>query len=201
MPLQDLPVEMICKIFYYVGSHELGKQKTVCKWWYRLAEPILLENVILTATRLPQMTEKRHAKLRAWVKSFIIDLCCFEDWPGKKGDGALNAILMLQYCRLSSFRFRAHSEYTGELLAPRTNYLSKWSPTRILDAPWLSKFSGLEIDTCGSEFKSGIHVCPQLALKIPHLRCVRLQMLRICRQIFDLQYQDGARSSKSTASS
>lgn len=142
------------------------------------------------------MTEKRHAKLRVWVKSLIIDLCRFEDWPGKKGDGALDAILMLQYCRLSSFSFRAHSEYTGEPLAPRTNYLSKWSPTRFLNAPWLSKLSELEIDTCGSEFKSGIHVCLQLALKIPHLRCVRLRMLRICPQIFDLQHQDGARSSK-----
>ena len=46
------------------------------------------------------------------------------------------------------------------------------------------------------EFKNGIHVCPKLALKIPRLQYVRLRMLRICPEIFDLQYQDSARPSK-----
>lgn len=196
MPLQNLPVEIIYKILHIVGSHELRKQKTVCKWWYTLAEPILLETVILTATLLTQMTEQRHAKLRVWVKSLIVDMCRFEHWPDEKGNGALDDILMLQYCRLSSFSFRAHIEHAGVPLAPRINYLSKWSPARFLNAPWLSKLSELEIDTCGSEFKNGIHVCPKLALKIPRLQYVRLRMLRICPEIFDLQSQDSARPSK-----
>lgn len=38
-----------------------------------------------------------------------------------------------------------------------------------------------------ARFKNEIHVCPQLALKIPHLRSVRLRMYSICRQIFDLK--------------
>lgn len=196
MSLQTLPVELICRIFHLVGNYELRKQKTICKWWYTLAEPILLETVIFTATRLTQMTRQRHAKLKVCVKSLIIDMCLFEHWPGKKGNETLDDILMLQYCRLSSFSFRAHSEHAGVPLVPRTNYLSKWSPNGFLDAFWLSKLSELEIDTCGSEFKTGIHVCPQLALKIPRLQYVRLRMLRICPEIFDLQHQDVARSSK-----
>ncbi|EYE97496.1 uncharacterized protein EURHEDRAFT_295967 [Aspergillus ruber CBS 135680] len=196
MPLQTLPVETIYEILRLVGIYELRRQKKVCKWWYTLADPILLETVILTATRLTPMTEQRHAKLKVWLKSLIVDMCCFEHWPGEKSNGALGDILTLQYCRLSSFSFRAHSEHVGVPLAPRTNYTSKWTPARFLDAPWLSKLSELGIDTCGSGYKNGIHVCPRLALKIPHLRYVQLRTLRICPEIFDLQYQDGARSSK-----
>lgn len=71
-----------------------------------------------------------------------------------------------------------------------------WSPARLLDDLWVSKVSEIEIDTSGSEFKNEIHVCPWLALKIPHLRSVRLRMHRIWPQIFETEHKDRGSSSK-----
>lgn len=140
-------------------------------------------------------------KLRIFLKWLAIDVCGIEDWPAEKGNEELDEILSLLMCRcchLTSFTLRAHGQFDpAQPLAPRHHhYLSMWSPARLLDALWASKLLELEIDTCGSELKNEIHVCPQLALKIPSLRSVRLRMHKICPQIFDLQHEEGARSSK-----
>lgn len=105
---------------------------------------------------------------------------------------------MLHCSRLASSRLRASSQFDpAQPLAAHHHYLVAWSPVDFLDGHWVSKFTELEIDTCGSGFKSKVHVCPQLALKIPYLRSVRLRIHKICPRIFDaLQQNDGATSSR-----
>jgi hypothetical protein len=88
MTLQDLPVEIICMIIRFVGSNQLRKQEacclTVCKWWYQIVTPILLEDLQLSAIQLVQAPDHVFPKLRAFLRRLSIDTPGPNDWPTKR---------------------------------------------------------------------------------------------------------------------
>lgn len=190
MPLQSLPVEILCIILRRIGNSQLRKQLLACKWWYKLAKPILLEELTVSANQLIRLPEQALAKYhyQLFLRLLKIDLHGTTDWPVNQDnelDRILNSLIRDGH-RLTSFTLRARSQFDpAEPLAPRHHYLSMWSPARPLDDLQVSKISNLEIDTCGSDFEREVHVCPRLALVIPHMRNVRLRMHSICPQIFD----------------
>ncbi|KAJ6049542.1 hypothetical protein N7444_006258 [Penicillium canescens] len=169
MSMQSLPVEIVYTVLRFVGSDSLRKQEACCllvsRWWYNLAETILLEDLVLNTNQLLHIPEKTLDKLRILAQWLTVDMKDTLDSHG-------------------------HEDHFNpeEPLAPHTNYLETWSPTKLLDTLQCSKISELVIDTCGSEVKGGVHICPHLALNISSLRSIRLRMRSICPQVFDLQH-------------
>ena len=156
MSLQSLPIEILCIVLHRIGNSQLQKQLPVCKWWYRLARPILLEELTVSANQLIHLPEQVHAKYRLLIRQLKIGLHGTKDWPiNQKNE--LDQILssLIRDCdRLTSFALRARSQFDpAEPLAPRHHYLSMWSPNRLFGDLQASKISNLEIDTCGSQFK------------------------------------------------
>lgn len=200
MALQDLPVEILCTVIRFVSSKQLRKQEAccllVCKRWYTLAEPILLEDLVLSARQFTQLPDQVHAKLRTFSRTLTFHVHGPNDWPAEESLEQLNEKFnscLLRCSRLVSFTLLVRTQFDpAQPMAPHNDYLSLWSPARFLDAFGVCKLSELVLDTCGSEFKDGVHVCPQLALKIPTLRTVRLRMRRICPQVLNLQQRDCA---------
>lgn len=155
IPLQSLGVEILCIILRRIGNHQLQKQLLGCKWWYKLAESILLEKPTVSADQLIHF-DQVHTKYKLLLRRLKIDLHGSRDWPVNQ-DNELNQILssLIRNChRLVFFTLHARSQFDpADPLAPRHDYLSMWSPARLLDDLQVSKISNLEIDTCGSEFK------------------------------------------------
>lgn len=87
---------------------------------------------------------------------------------------------------MKAFSLRARTDFDPHHpLAPAIHYLESWSPTRLFDTLDLSTISDLVIDTCGSRFQSGVHICPRV-LKIPSLRSIRLRMQHVCPRLLEL---------------
>lgn len=214
MPLENLPLEILCMIIRFVGSSQLRRQEAcgllVCKWWYNLAKPILLEDITLSGSTLIHLPQRVHEELRRFTRQITIDIQGFEDWPDKKErpheeaeerDSQWNealavhldrfgALLLPSCSHVDSFTLRARSQFDpAEPFAPRCDYLSLWSPASLVDTLQTCKISELVIDTCGSELNHSIqgHVCPHRILLIPSLRSIRLRMRRVCPQILDMQ--------------
>jgi hypothetical protein len=193
MSMQSLPVEIAYTILRFVGSDSLRKQEAGCllvsKWWYNLAETVLLEDLVLNTNQLVHLPEKTFDKLKILARRLTVDM---KDTLDSHGHEELDRCFsrLLPHCsRLIGLNLLAHSHFDPEEpLAPHTNYLETWSPTRLLDTLQCSKISELVIDTCGSEVKGGVHICPHLALNISSLRYIRLRMRSICPQVFDLQH-------------
>lgn len=57
---------------------------------------------------------------------------------------------------------------------------------KLFDTLDLSGISDLVIDTCGSKFQSGVHICPRV-LDIPSLRSLRLRMHHVCPRVLELE--------------
>ncbi|OQE94262.1 hypothetical protein PENNAL_c0004G09995 [Penicillium nalgiovense] len=197
MMLQTLPVEIICTIIRFIGSDQLRKQEacclSVCKRWYAIAKPLLLEDLKLSATQLVHAPHNVQPKLRTFLRHLTLDVHGPKGWPAEQDITKLNEILTLlveRNNRLASFTLRVRSEFDpASPLTPRQRY-SSWDPTRFLSILGTSNLSHLVIDTFGSELSSAIHLCPQLALQIPSLKSVRLRMRRICRQILEFPQGD-----------
>ncbi|KAJ5085022.1 hypothetical protein N7532_009793 [Penicillium argentinense] len=192
MPLHSLPVEVLHIILHFVGSESLRKHEACCllvsKWWCKLAEPVLLKDLVLNANRLRQIPERALERLKLFLQRLTIDMKHSPDWHADDGlnDGFIQ--LLTRCVHLTAFILRAPSQFDPDKpLAPVTNYLESWSPTSLFDALHLSTISDLVIDTCGSEFQSGVHVCPRIALKIPSLRSIRLRMHNICPRVLELE--------------
>ncbi|KAJ5529142.1 hypothetical protein N7527_002535 [Penicillium freii] len=199
MTLQTLPLEILCMIIRFIGSDHLRKQEAccllVCKWWYEVAKPLLLEDLKLSATQLVHAPDHVYPKLRAFLRQLIVDVHGPRDWPAEQDIAKLNAILtsLVEGNHLASFTLHVRSQFDSENpLAPRQQYISTWNPTRFLNVLGTSKLSHLVIDTYGSEMSSAIHICPHLALQIPSLRSVRVRMCRICPQILEFPQGDSA---------
>lgn len=191
-------------IFRFVGAHYPLKNILVCKWWYNIAEPIALEDVVLPADALINLPQEAHKKLASYVQRLDIDLygardgCAKhnqnqsgqtvtgEEWSETLVHRLDNLSELLPRCtRLGSFSLRLKSQFDpSNPLLPREHYLSLWSPTKLVDAFQATNLSHLVIDTCGSEIKG--HICPRIALAIPSLRSVRLRMQKVCPRILGI---------------
>lgn len=203
MPIEALPVEILCVIFRFVGSKELQKQGArgllVCKWWYAVAEPILYEDLVLSANQFLQMPDPAAKKLVQYARHVQIYTDSRLDWPCDSPGYLLGERLKMLLspghgasapdpAQLESFTLRTHTPYDGaRLLNPRDRCLPKWSPVALVDSLAVSNLEHLVLDTRDSRFKGGMHVCPGLARKIPSLRSLRLRMRRICPRAFNIQ--------------
>ncbi|CAG8369759.1 unnamed protein product [Penicillium salamii] len=191
MPLHSLPVEVLYLILQFVGSDSLRKHNACCllvsKWWYKLAEPVMLQELVLNANQLNQIPDKAVEKLTVYLQRLRILMPHTSNWHA---DEQLNDVFsqFLPRCpRLKAFGLRAPSDFDPENpFAPATNYLESWSPTGLFDTLDSSAISDLVIDTSGSKFQSGVHICPQI-LKIPSLRSARIRMHNVCPRLLDLE--------------
>ncbi|CAP95545.1 hypothetical protein PCH_Pc21g06480 [Penicillium rubens Wisconsin 54-1255] len=200
MTLQNLPVEILCIIIRFIGSDLLRKQEacclSVCKRWYAIAKPLLLEDLKLSATQLVRAPHDVHPQLRIFLRQLTLDVCAPKGWPAEQDIVKLNEILTSLIERnnhLASFTFRVRSEFAP--IIPLTRYAS-WDPTRFLSVLDTSNLSHLVIDTFGSEMINAMHLCPQLAHQIPSLKSVRLRMRRICRRILEFPQSDSVMPSQ-----
>lgn len=200
MTLQNLPVEILCIIIRFIGSDLLRKQEacclSVCKRWYAIAKPLLLEDLKLSATQLVRAPHDVHPQLRIFLRQLTLDVCAHKGWPTEQDVVKLNEILTSLIERnnhLASFTFRVRSEF--DPIIPLTRYASG-DPTRFLSVLGTSNLSHLVIDTFGSEMRGAMHLCPQLAHQIPSLKSVRLRMRRICRRILEFPQSDSVMPSQ-----
>lgn len=192
MPLQNLPLEIIYMILRLVGSGSLRKQEACCllvsKWWYTLVKPILFEDLDLYANRLKRIPQNEITNLGRYLQLLTIHM---EPTSDQRANEDLNNSFgrLLPHCtQMKTFTFSAASYFDpAKLYIPSTNYLGLWSPESLLNMLQFSILSDLTIDTCGSDFNTGVHVCPQIALKLPSLRSIRLRMRRICPLVFELK--------------
>ncbi|OJJ56947.1 hypothetical protein ASPSYDRAFT_133947 [Aspergillus sydowii CBS 593.65] len=204
MPLEALPVEILCVILRLVGSNELQKQGArcllVCKWWYTIAEPILYEDLVLSANHFLQMPDAATKKLVKYARHIQIYTDSRLDWPRDSPEHLLGERFKVMLSpgpaasasapaptQLKSFTLRTHTPYDGaRLLNPRYRCLPKWPPAGLVDSLAVSNIEHLVFDTRDSRFMGGMHVCPCLARKIPLLRSLRLRMRRICPRVLDM---------------
>ncbi|KAJ5952248.1 uncharacterized protein N7479_010661 [Penicillium vulpinum] len=197
MTLQNLPLEILCMIIRFIGKDQLRKQGasclTVCKLWYQIAKPILLEDLRFSVLRFVLAPNHVYPNLRTFLRRLTIDVYGPEDWSTKEEDIVkLNEILISLFERndhLASFTLRVCKQFEISLV-PRQHPLSTWNPIRFLNALGTSKLSHLVVDTYGSQLSRAIHICPQLALRIPSLRSLRIRMYRICPKILELPQGD-----------
>lgn len=197
MPLQDLPFEIFDTILRLVGSDSLRKHEACCllvsKWWYGLAEPILLEDLVLHVDQLGRIPEKALVRLGRSARRLEIDLKPVSD---RQIDEELNVnpdqVLshVLPRCvQLRTFSLLAKGYFNPKTpLASYTNYLGQGGSMNLLEILPFSVLSDLTIDTSGSEIKAREHICPQIAARIPSLRSVRLRMRCICPQVLDFDH-------------
>ncbi|KAJ5782940.1 hypothetical protein N7457_004714 [Penicillium paradoxum] len=200
MTLQTLPIEILYAIIRFIGSDELRKQEgcglLICKLWYKIARPVLLADLRLSATQLVQAPESADRKIRTYCRILTIDINGSGDWPGEHDIDKLNSKLNSlvdgnNYLRSFTLRARSHFD-PAHPLAPRKQYITKWNPTEFFNMLGTSKLSHLVIDTYGSEMSGAVHICPRLGLQIPALRSVRLRMRSICPHIFGFSQGDSA---------
>ncbi|OJJ03338.1 hypothetical protein ASPVEDRAFT_731859 [Aspergillus versicolor CBS 583.65] len=205
MPLEALPVEILRLICRLVGSEETQKQKArcllVCKWWYTTTEPILYEDLVLSANHLLQMPDSAAKKLVQYARHVQIYTDSRLDWPCSSPEYLLGERFRMLLSpepgalasapaptQLKSFILRTHTPYdSGRLLNPRYRCLPKWSPIALVDSLAVSSLEHLVLDTRDLRFKGGKHVCPCVARKMPSLRSLRLRMRRICPRVLDMQ--------------
>ncbi|KXG47474.1 uncharacterized protein PGRI_013440 [Penicillium griseofulvum] len=200
MTLQTLPLEILCMIIRFIGSDQLRKQEAcgllVCKLWYEVAKPLLLEDLKLSATQLVQVPDNVYPKLKAFLRELTIDVHGPEDWPAERDIAKFNEILTSLVERsnhLASLTLHVRSQFDlDNPLAPRQQYISTWDPTQFLTVLGTSNLSHLVIDTYGSEMSNAVHICPLLALQMPSLKSVRLRLCRICPQILEFPRGDSA---------
>ncbi|KAJ5335526.1 hypothetical protein N7452_007929 [Penicillium brevicompactum] len=191
MSLQSLPVEVIHLVLQFVGSDALRKQEACCllvsKWWYNLAEPVLLKDLVLNANLLDKMPEDAFERLSLHAQRLTVQVTQASDFLGDEIFNDAICQLLSRCAYLKAFSFRAQSDFDPEHpMMPATNYLASWSPMRLFDILDLSGISDLVIDTCGSMFKSRVHICPRV-LKIASLRSLRLRMHHICPRVLELE--------------
>lgn len=190
MPLQTLPFEVIYLILEFVGSATFRKQEACCllvsKWWYNVAEQVLLKEFVLNANQLDKIPEIAFQRLSSHVQRLtVLTTHAADVYRNDKLNDVLNQFLP-RCVHLKAFSLRAQSDFDPHHpLAPAINYLESWSPTRLFDTLDLSTVSDLVIDTCGSRFQSGVHICPRV-LKIPSLRSIRLRMQHVCPREIEL---------------
>ncbi|KAJ5587860.1 uncharacterized protein N7459_003625 [Penicillium hispanicum] len=207
MSLQELPTEILLIILEFVGRCACRTTKarslTVCKWWHRLAEPIFLEDITVSASRLSKLSSASQTKIRLFTQRLAVNVGDTSPSPvHAKGQHPHGRHLRLK--RSQEKRLVLHLERLNLLLRNCSSLesfslgcfpdlsdslLGSWSPSRLLDSLWSSKISRLEMDTGGVDFGTETgHLCPQLALQIPSLRFVRLRMRSICPDILRLQH-------------
>lgn len=193
MPLQNLPLEILVTILRLVGSDSLRKQEACCllvsKWWYELAESILLEDLALHANQLHGIPSASLTLLKKCLRRLKINLKPVSDQQVDKLDTDFNDVLssILPYCtQLKTFTLFANGYFSTERpLESYTDYLKECSLGHILKVLPFSILSDLTIDTSGSEIQDKEHLCSQIALRIPSLRSLQLRMRCICPHVLE----------------
>ncbi|KAJ5638725.1 hypothetical protein N7528_001115 [Penicillium herquei] len=197
MHLQHLPVEILDNIIRLVGSDSLRKHDACCllvsKWWYELAEPILLEDLVLSANQLKQIPENAIIKLRRSIRRLQINI---KPLPERQVDeeliNTLNNTLprfLRKAARLKQFDFIAKGYFNPDKpLVSYKNYLGQWPLMNLVDILPFSTLSDLTIDTMSSGVKTGEHICPRIAHIIPSLRSIKLRMRCICLQVLEFDH-------------
>lgn len=129
MSLQKLPVEVIYLILQFVGSDALRKQEACCllvsKWWYNLAEPVLLKELVLNANLLDKIPEVAVERLSLRAHRLSVMMRHASDLLGdeKFNDAACRLLSRCVY--LKAFSLRAQSDFDPEHpMVPVTNYLA-----------------------------------------------------------------------------
>lgn len=211
MPLQALPIEIVCMIFRVVGSQQLLKTILVCKWWHNIAVPIALEDIVLSADSLIALPKEAHVKIATYVRRISIVLYGAGDELAKHNrklsektptnvewsDALVHRLVkfreLLPQCNsLDFFSLSLRTPWNpSNPMAIPDDYLSLWSPTKLIDVFQATNLSHLVIDTCGSEIQD--HACPAIALEISSLRSIRLRMRKICPRVLSLQATQDSR--------
>lgn len=211
MPLEALPSELLTIILRYVGASELRRRiacgLTVCKWWYRLAEPLLLEDLSLSSRQLLEIPRHRIEVSKRRTQHMTIDVSLV------KGDDEvlvpcdlanpwdtvlirrLNELNMwIKECsRLQSLSFRIQHGMSPEEVTFREN-LCSWEVGPFANSLWTPKLSSLKIDTLGAWVVVDERLCTEIARRIPSLRSVWLQLHTFCPEIlcFDEYLEQGS---------
>ncbi|KAJ5580198.1 uncharacterized protein N7459_006183 [Penicillium hispanicum] len=197
MTLQDLPLEILDTILRLVGSGSLRKHEACCllmsKWWYGLAEPILLEDLTLHADQLSCIPAKALVRLGRSVRRLEIDLTPASDRQvDEEFNVNLNEVLsrlLPRFVQLRTFTLLARGYFNPKTpMAPYTDYLGQEFSMKFLEILPFSLLSDLTIDTSGSEITAREHLCPQIAAKIPSLRSLRLRMRCICPRVLEFDH-------------
>ncbi|KAL4959313.1 F-box protein [Aspergillus stella-maris] len=180
MPLRELPVEIICAIIRFIGSEELCREKSRCllvsKWWHRLAEPILFEDLLLSANNFLKLPESAQVQLTRFARRLEIFANEKYDWPYDTYEpGRLDEhfkALLSHGTRLQSFSLRTskHFDQNTQPWTGHCHYLFRWSPAH------------------------GTHICPDLASKLPCLRSLRLRTYKVCPRVFEIPHNSAIES-------
>lgn len=199
MPLEALPPELLIIILRYVGASELRKLTdyglTVCKWWYHLVEPLLLEDLTLSGPQLVEISRHSIGVLRLSTRQLTIDvnitkgdevLALYDvvrPWETVLAHSLNEFNTWIEKCLcLRSLTFRIQHDMSPEEVTIHEN-LSEWRQTHFGDGIWAPKLSHLKIDTLGAWLEADELFCSDLARRIPSLRSVWLQLHRICPKV------------------
>lgn len=194
--LDSLPPEILHTILCDVGSDTLRAIDTcgltVSKRWNSIAQPIVFEKLVLSATQfigLPRWSEmkmKRHTReLTIVIKGLESENRHWVDLLKRYLDRL--SVILPACSQLRSFNLRIQSHLNADdPLEPPLDFLTAWSPISLVKSLSLSRIRHLELDSCGSELQSTDHVCPMLATAIPSLFSIRLRMRTICPRVLSL---------------
>ncbi|POR36098.1 Uncharacterized protein TPAR_03716 [Tolypocladium paradoxum] len=215
MSLHRLPPEILLHILRLLGSsffRQDVRRLLVCRWWCRLARPVLLQDLDLTATSLEAMVNASGRRgmvdsIKNHVKTVSIGFDGFEDWPSAQTGSEhaeidfrvvtmwtyhLNVSLdslgrtLRQCTKLQSLRLEARPElHDPQLGLQERDYLLGRGLVSLLS---LSHLTCLEFDTAGTSLVDAttyLHLCHEIHSRLPTLRRLRCRMRRLCPHLLD----------------
>lgn len=210
MPLEALPPELLTIILRYVGASELRRTTAcglpVCKWWYRLAEPILLEDLSLSSRQLLEIPRHRIEVSKHRTQHMTIDVslvkgdevlvpCDLENPWDTVLTRRLNELnTWIKECsRLQSLSLRIQHDMSPEEVT-FCESLGSWELGAFANALWTPKLSSLKLDTLGAWVIVDERLCTEIARRIPSLRSVWLQLHTFCPEVlcFDEYLEQGS---------
>lgn len=201
MSLDALPTELLVAIFRHVSAAEFRKIPScglaVCKRWYRILEPLLFEDLTLTAAQFFRISEHSVQASTLFTRHLSIDIRI------RKGDDSFltqeledplehSSIFRFQQLnawigkasRLETLKFRLLHDMSPEEVTWNES-LDGWKLGLFYKCLWASKLTSVSIDTLGAWIRpnSRQDSCFDITWRLPSLKSVWLRLHKICPDI------------------
>lgn len=207
MTLLRLPAEILLLIVRLLGSEFFRRDTrrlTVSKWWYELAQPVLLRDLQFSPRSLSRFLRAdisslvhRHTRtvnipfegIQGRREILSASLECREKvisaWTTNVANDLTSLAAILQDCRnLHSLKLKPRSKWRAQTVFVQTFF----SSAALIPLLSVGHLTSLDLDTIstgidGASSRPAAHLCEDISALLPTLRRLRCRMRKICPRI------------------